>query len=381
MIREIAFLAISQAHQYLHWLPAALRLAARQDVRVSVLVSSQAGHDFLKSYDPEGRLNIERLKAPSFRSHGLFSPPLRVPTLLLNARQIGRYSTIVTTEVTSSLLRQVPGFRSTMIHLKHGAGDREGGYNPKHAAFDLTLVNGFKDKQRLIERGLATNDTCQVVGYAKFELVRAPSQPVFVDGGPIALYNPHFDKKVGTWARHGRKIVKAMEGIPGWNFVVAPHVKSRSGRTIRSDASNVVIDRGSTRSIDMTYTQAADVYIGDASSQVYEFIRTPRPCIFLNLDGFDWRADPAYAHWHLGQVVESLDELPAALAGASKLQPQFEEAQRKMSAASIDQAEIPASERQAQAILAHASYPRAVPGRTLDFGAQLNRLFRTKRIA
>ena len=117
MIREIAFLAISQAHQYLHWLPAALRLAARQDVRVSVLVSSQAGHDFIKSYDLDGRLSIERLRAPSLRTHGLFNPPPRLPTLLLNAKQIARYPTIVTTEVTSSVLRQLPGFDSTMIHL------------------------------------------------------------------------------------------------------------------------------------------------------------------------------------------------------------------------------------------------------------------------
>jgi hypothetical protein len=379
MIREIAFLAISQAHQYLHWLPAALRLAARQDVRVSVLVSSRAAQDFIKSYDPEDTLHVERLRAPSLRAHGLFNPPPRVPTLLLNAKKIALYPTIVTTEVTSSLLRRVPGFSSTMIHLKHGAGDREGGYNPKHAAFDLTLVNGPKDKQRLIERGLATNDNCDVVGYAKFELIRPPARPLFANRAPIALYNPHFDKKVGTWARHGRNVVEAMERVTDWNFVVAPHVKSRDGRAIRSGAQNVVIDGGSTRSIDMTYTQAADIYIGDASSQVYEFIRTPRPCVFLNLDRVDWRSNPAYAHWHLGQVIESLDQLSAALARATALQPQFEEAQRRMSAASIDHAEVPASERQAQAILAYASRPRAAADRAFDFAAQLNQLFRAER--
>lgn len=354
MTREIAFLAISQAHQYLHWLPAALRLAANPDVRVTVLVSSEASQAFIRSYDSEKRLRIERLWAPSIRPHGLFTPPLRVPVLLLNARQISRYSTIVTTEVTSSVLRRWPGFSSTMIHLKHGAGDREGGYNPKHARFDLTLVNGLKDKQRLIERGLTTNDNCHVVGYAKFELIRPLLEPLFADGAPIALYNPHFDKDVGTWIRHGRKIVKAMEGIGGWNFVVAPHVKTRSGSTIRSNASNIMVDRGSTRSIDMTYTQAADIYIGDASSQVYEFIRTPRPCIFLNLDRIDWRSKPAYAHWQLGQVVECVDELAGALARARSLQPRFEAAQRRMAAHSIDHGEGLASQRQADAILEFA---------------------------
>jgi hypothetical protein len=53
-------------------------------------------------------------------------------------------------------------------------------------------------------------------------------------------------------------------------------------------------------------------------------------------------------------VIESVDDLPSALGRAKGLQPQFEQAQREMSAASIDQSEVPASERQAQAILEFA---------------------------
>ena len=79
MNHEIAFLAISQAHHFLHWLPAALRLAAEPGVRVTVLVSTSGGGDFIRSYDPENRLRIEQLSAPSLRRHGLFTPPLRWP--------------------------------------------------------------------------------------------------------------------------------------------------------------------------------------------------------------------------------------------------------------------------------------------------------------
>jgi hypothetical protein len=381
MIREIAFLAISQAHQFLHWLPAALRLAAEPGIKVTVLVSSRAGQDFIQSHDREGQLHVERLRAPSLRRHGLFDPPARVPVLLMNARAISRYPTIVTTETTSSLLRRLPFFRSETIHLKHGAGDREGGYNPKHAGFDLTLVNGPKDKQRLIERGLGRADNVRVVGYGKFEIVRAPSEPLFPDSRPIAFYNSHFDRKLGTWTRHGREIVRALETIPGWNFVVAPHVKTRGGRTIRSDAANIIIDRGSVQSIDMTYTQAAAVYIGDISSQVYEFVRTPRPCIFLNLDRVDWRSDPAYSHWKLGQVIESVDELPAALGRATQLQPQFEAAQRQMFEASIDAGDGAASERQAQAILAFVRRPRSVPDDGILHSPQFDSPLRPPQVA
>ena len=352
--KDIAFIAVTHAHQFLHWLPAALRLATEPNVRVTVLVSTNAGADFIRSFDPERRLRIERLWAPGRSRDGLFDPPARLPVLLLNALRIARFPVIVTTETTSSWLRRLPGFCSRMIHLKHGAGDREGGYNPKHAGYDLTLVNGPKDKQRLIERGLGTEDNIRVVGYGKFEMIRPAADRLFPNKGPITLYNPHFDKQVGTWLRHGREIVRAMETIADWNFIAAPHVKLRGGPEIRSNADNIIVDRGSVRSIDMTYTQAADVYIGDVSSQVYEFIRTPRPCIFLNLDRIDWQKNPAYSHWHFGQVIETLDVLPAALAQAEAMQPQFEPLQRKLLEASIDQGDIPASQRQAQAILEFA---------------------------
>lgn len=346
---RIAFLAISQAHQFLHWLPAALRLAREPEVEVTVLATSAAGIEFIRSYDPEGLLRIRKLWVPSLKPDGLFSPPKRRLSLLLHYNEIRRYPVLVTTETTSSLLYRLPGFTSRIVHLKHGAGDREGGYNPKHKHFDLTLVNGAKDKQRLIERGLADDSNCLVVGYAKYELVRPDGGAS--SGGRMALYNPHFDEKLGSWFRHGAALVKAMEQIPDWSFVVAPHVKLKGGPPVESTALNVVIDRGSTRSIDMTYTEQASVYIGDISSQVYEFLRRPRPCIFLNLDRIDWRQSENYAHWRLGQVIERAEDLSTALDRAEELQPGFEAAQIEATRRSIDSSPEPASERQAKAIL------------------------------
>ena len=349
-MEDIAFLALAQAHQHLHWLPAALRLAREPGVRVTVLSSSRAGLAFIRGYDPEGTLRLRWLPTPALHRDGLFTPPKRRLTMLLHQRTIGRFPTIVTTETTSALLRRLPGFTSRMIHLKHGAGDRDGGYNPKHAAFDLTLVNGPKDKKRLIERGLGSDDNIAVVGYAKFELVRPEPRSFFSDAKPIALYNPHFDAGVSSWFDGGEALVAAMGAVAGWNFVVAPHVKLKGGPAPLAPA-NVRIDRGSIASIDMSYTDAASVYIGDASSQVYEFLRRPRPCIFFNPRGVKWQGDEAFAHWHLGQVIEGADQLGPALGRAAALQPGFEPLQRAATAASLDPSPEPASARQARAIL------------------------------
>ena len=144
-----------------------------------------------------------------------------------------------------------------------------------------------------------------------------------------------------------------MAAIDSWTFIVAPHVKLALGRSLDpSESENIRIDPGSVRSIDMSYTNAADVYIGDASSQVYEFIRDPKPCIFLNLDRINWRDDAFNAHWRLGQVIVDANQIGPALARAAELQPGFEPLQRETLRHSIDSSPVPASERQADAILA-----------------------------
>src|SRR3546814_12755748 len=101
----------------------------------------------------------------------------------------------------------------------------------------------------------------------------------------------------------------------------------------------------------MGYTNSADIYLGDVSSQVYEFVRQPRPCIFLNLDHIAWREHDNFAHWHLGQVVEQLTDLPKALENANALQPRFEATQRDAIDHSISLTGVPASKRQAEAII------------------------------
>ena len=347
---RIAFLAIAQAHQHLHWIAAARALAARTGVEVSVLGSSRAGLELVRRFDPDHRLKIVHLPTPSREPDALFTPPPRRLTALLHHLRLMRFDAIGTTETTSSVLKRLPWFRVSLIHLKHGAGDSEVGYNPKHSEFDFTLVNGPKDKARLIAKGLGSENDIAVVGYSKFELI-APPAPLFEDDRPIALYNPHARPEASSWFAHGPAIMAALERLKGWNVVVAPHVKLKDGPPFESSAAHILIDTGSIRSIDMSYTQGSDVYIGDASSQVYEFIRTPRPCIFLNLDKVQWQGVEKYSHWAFGQVIEEPGELQSALDRAAAMQPQFEAAQREAFERSIDPSPVPASERQADAIL------------------------------
>ena len=111
-----------------------------------------------------------------------------------------------------------------------------------------------------------------------------------------------------------------------------------------------MIDLESDRLFDMSYTSGADIYLGDVSSQVYEFLATPRPCLFLNAHGADWTGDPDYLFWTLGDVVDDLAQLPDALDRAAERHATYVDAQRERLAESIGGDPAGAARRGAQAI-------------------------------
>jgi hypothetical protein len=123
---------------------------------------------------------------------------------------------------------------------------------------------------------------------------------------------------------------------------------------------NILIDTGSEACVDMTYTLGSDIYIGDVSSQVYEFLVEPRPCIFLNAHDADWREDPNYLHWKCGPVLTDPAQLDAALREATTDPSAYRAVQERLVAEAFDRTETPAPKRAADAIarfLTHGEIP------------------------
>ena len=229
-----------------------------------------------------------------------------------------------------------------MIHTRHGAGDREGGFDPKIKYFDFVLLPGQKYVDRLKEKGLLEEGKYALVGWPKFEVVEKlhPTRPKIFDNQNITVvYNPHFDQRVASWNKWGLKVLEFFASHPEYNLIFAPHVvlfrrrfRHRARRIPRKyyRLPNIHIDLGSMASVDMTYMLAADIYLGDVSSQVYEFIWKPRPCIYLNAHGVKWEGNPHYLHWTFGQVVEDFErDFGRALERAFELQPKFEPRQKE----------------------------------------------------
>ena len=249
---------------------------------------------------------------------------------------------LVSPEVHCVKLRRQPGLANLrMIRVRHGAGDRDGVFDERLRAFDFMLLPGQKYVDRLRGLGLLPEGDYALAGYPKFEVIQGFNRPVprlFKNDRPVVLYNPHFDATQSSWQTMGLQVLDFFATHPEYNLIFAPHLvlfkrRLRHGaflpRRYRRVA-NIHVDLGSSALVDMSYLRAADIYLGDVSSQVYEFILQPRPCIFLNAHAVDWTDHPAYAHWHLGQVVDRVEpDLHLALQQAGEAQERYRSRQEQ----------------------------------------------------
>ena len=172
-------------------------------------------------------------------------------------------------EISSAWLRHVPGFASLMIHMKHGAGDRAGGYRKRHADFDLTLVGGDKDKRRLIARGLGTTDNVRIGGYAKFEL-KAQRRRFFSDDKPVLLYNPHFDAALSSWVNHGPAVLAALESVS----LVVPFEEDTALEAVLQAKPDVYVKGGDYQMDAIPEGQAVLAYGGQVAAIAFEHDRS-----------------------------------------------------------------------------------------------------------
>lgn len=329
---HILFPYITQPHQEFHSLPIALemaRLYPEIKVHVSSLTSERDSRiRLLSRFYPDASVSFDILRLPPWlrnhiRRHGP-TPLSKIATLFLNRNYFNRFQAIVVPERTSLFLRKMGVSHPRLIWTRHGAGDRAIGFTNDARKFDYILMAGHKIKDRL-ETAHALRDGQYMTGiYAKFDMVRrlhANSEPLFSNMRPTILYNPHFSPNLSSWPRFGMAVLKYFAQQEKYNLIFAPHYRlfdtdrAKSRRILAPYAAypHMIIDPGSDRSVDMTYTLASDLYLGDVSSQVAEFLIKPRPCLFLNAHGIQWRDDPNYANWTLGPVMENVHALTQAL--------------------------------------------------------------------
>ncbi|WP_420139630.1 hypothetical protein [Sphingomonas sp.] len=366
--RRVCFLFTGQLHHVPHGLETALALAKMPGMTVAIRVTSEAHLDLIRPVIPKDgpAPDLAMIGSASLRMLGRVrgsSVPPKKLTLLHAREELNGYDAIVVPERTSTAARRLGITAPKLIHIDHGAGDRSAGYDPRIADFDFVLLAGDKQRERMIRQGLLKPGCFEIVGYPKFESadrIRPAIAYPFARRRPVLLYNPHFVSELSSWHRWGPDIIARIVETGRYNLIVAPHVRLFEGGRARRQALRLLepcvgrpdihIDLGSHRSIDMTYTELADVYLGDVSSQVYEFLRRPRPCVFLNPNGADWLGNEDYAHWRYGRVIGHPQMLLPALEAAHTDHQLFEHAQIRAFRQTFDVAAKPASLRAASAI-------------------------------
>ncbi len=367
--RRICFLYIAQIHQILHSLPIAIELARGwPQFEVELAATSEAHLDYIDAAlaqlggAPLRGLLLGPKWLRDLRLRGASTPP-KAAMLVANLPTFAAYDALVTPERTTALVRRLGVSRPRLIYTQHGAGDRGGPFEPRLGQFDLVMAAGPKQRDRMVDSGLVRAENCAMVGYPKFDMVEAlapkPVRP-FADDRPIVLYNPHFDPRLSSWPRWGAQVLERLAADGRFNVIFAPHVRLFDPATPADLAAveafrghpRIHLDLGGPAAIDMTWTRAADLYMGDVSSQIYEFLRTPRPAAFLNAHGVAWAGDESYRHWRYGPVIERLDGLADALDAARTTHSDYLAEQQAGFAESFDLQPLSSSRRAAEAIAA-----------------------------
>jgi len=212
------------------------------------------------------------------------------------------------------------------IFTNHGIPNRAYSFDEKVLQFDLSFLLGDKDKHIRKNLGQLKSSNFKVTGFIKGDVTKElPQAKLFNNKNPTILYNPHWERGLSSYFNFGEGILSFFESKKNYNLIFAPHAlllarnwKLKSKLKRFSICDNIEIDFGSESSNDMSYTKAADFYLGDVSSQAMEYVfHEKRPCIFL--DAFEIRNDSKEKplSWELGNVYTSIDNLGEILNSAT----------------------------------------------------------------
>lgn len=364
---RIGFLYPYHEYHVFHSAPSAFELSRLEpDLEVYLLSSSKNSSDLLHQlgnlYPGHRCIHYDLSQPWNFRYLNVGRRRFPSPRIMIrrHANLLKEMNVIVgTNHPIVSTLHDAGITGPKLIMAFHGAGDRAYGFSRRLEKFDLLLLSGKKKYNRLKRSRLLRRDNWAIVGYPKFDVVQESERTgnsLFPEDRPVVLYNPHFRRHLSSWYQWGRQVMDFFVSSPRYNLIFAPHVELKGRKQKRlllrkyRNHPHIHIDLGSPASINMTYTNMASIYLGDASGQVGEFLRHPRPCLFLNTHGVNWKSNPDYLHWSLGPVIDTPGQLEEALAESVKYHGRYSPLQIQYFRDSFELNEEPSGLRAARAI-------------------------------
>ncbi len=347
MTRTVAFLFLGETLLIPHLYPIVEALAATSDVPIDLWVSTSVHETLLGRWS--ARFPTVRIRrAPGFRTVADDGSgrnpvlPAKIPMLLRLLPALRHARIVVCAEQTSLWLPRLFPMRARFVKTSHGVGSMSARDDPRRRAAALTLVPSELERRTYLDRGIAA-DRFVATGYVKADFAhRTHSAPPFAETRPVVLYTPHWQQHRSSWWRWGAEVVRRIVADGRYNLIFAPHQRliekaPEVAELMRAigDLPHVHCDIDGFAMVDGSYTGVADVYLGDTSSQVIEFLTRPRPCVFLNAGGAAWEGDPNYAMWACGDVVGDVADVIAALDRAAVVHAEYAAVQAEFAGESL----------------------------------------------
>jgi hypothetical protein len=336
--RRVAFLFLGETLLIPHLFPIVEALArAEPQLDIDLWVSTSMHEALLSGWT--GALdnpNIRTRRAPGFRQIEAGTDgrnpklPAKIPTLLRLAPYLARVPVAVCAERTSLWLPTLLPLKTRFIQTLHGAGSMNMRSDRRRKSAWRTLVSSERERNAFLQHDVKP-DRIVVTGYVKAAFhQRTYAVPAFSQHRPVVLYTPHWQRHRSSWWDWGREVVRRIIADGHYNLIFAPHQRLVEGvPALREfcaglqNRTDVHCDLDSFAMVDGSYTAAADIYLGDTSSQILEFLMRPRPCVFLNSWQAAWENDPSYAMWACGDVVSKLDDVLPTLARIPEKQARY----------------------------------------------------------
>ena len=329
----VFFLFINGPHHVYHLIGPALKFASLQNKYRTILVSGNPTNTrIIKSAQKLFNIhNTTLLDIPvplryRFKGYrGKVYPPVYTRIKKIIPQLKNAEAVIGTSHELMLQLKKNSITKPIIFYLYHGTGTRAYGFEPKLGDFDHLFIPGEYHRKRLITEKVCVDNQLIMVGTPKIDWLnkkRSINTTLFNNNNPIFYYNPHWDIKLSSYLKWRNVILDFFKENLNYNLIFSPHplVKhkaSKLGYKIESSgkySDNILIDLKSDRLLEGTYIDIANIYIGDVSSMVTEWIiNKPRPCIFINAHGIDWKNKEDFYMWNYGSVITDSEQLHKAI--------------------------------------------------------------------
>ncbi len=361
---QIGFIYLEETHHLYHFLSVAVALSETHESHIITHEYENGLIDKLLELYPDHKVKVHYWKTKAFRRFTDLIKSRKLPRkgfwYKKNASNLLKnYDALVFSDYHHHILNKLrKGSRPYLIKISHGILGRNYAVKKDLLDFDFHVFIGENMNARLQKEGYDVNHA--VAGLAKLDVVKKLShESIFKNGKKTVIYTPHFSPPHSSWHQYGIKILDFFASQNEYNLVFAPHVNLFNKVGSETETSftdkyskfdNIHIDLGSRKSVEMAYINEADIYLGDASSQVLEFILEPRPCIFFDAEGLEQPLKD-FEFWELGQIIRSVDELENALDRAENDFQSKKELQIQTNSMNVyTESSTTVSERYAQAI-------------------------------